>query len=54
MSEPRNTYIRGYFIPKYNKETYKFEYLRDITENVDILEKYLNFLTQITTQLKLA
>jgi len=44
MSEPRNTYIRGYFIPKYNKETYKFEYLRDITENVDILEKYLNLL----------
>ncbi len=46
MNEPRNTYIRGYFIPKYNIETSKFEKLRDITENINLLEKYLNLLKE--------
>ena len=46
MNEPRNTYIRGYFIPKYNKKTSKFEKLRDITENINLLEKYLILLKE--------
>ena len=41
MSEPRNKYIRGYFIPKYNKKTSEFEQVRDVANKIDLLGDYL-------------
>lgn len=46
MSEPRNKYIRGYFIPKYNKKTSEFEHVQNISNKTNLLKNYLKVLKE--------
>ena len=46
MTEPRNMYIRGYFIPKYNKKTSVFDHVQNISKKINLLEDYLKILKE--------